>query len=102
MKTLLIGKGFWDIVEEGYSDPTDWNTLGDNAKATKKISQKNNSFALYHLKASMGNAIFLRIASCTSARDAWQTLKDVFQGSTQIKQVRLQNLKRDFENIIMK
>lgn len=85
MKTLLIGKVLWDIVEEGYSDPTDWNTLGDNAKAAKKIAQKNNYFALYHLQASMGNAIFPRIASCTLARDPWQALKDGFQGNTQIE-----------------
>ena len=27
MKTLLIGKGFWEIVEDGYDEPTDWSTL---------------------------------------------------------------------------
>ena len=50
----------------------------------------------------MGNAIFPRIASFTSAKDAWDALKQGFQGSTQIKQVRLQTLKRDFENLKMK
>lgn len=102
MRTLLIGKGLWDIVEEGYSDPLDWTTMGEQAKTAKKLAQKNNYFALYHLQASMGTAIFPRIASCTSAKDAWEALKQGFQGSTQIKQVRLQTLKRDFENLKMR
>jgi len=32
MKTLLTGKGYWDIVVAGYSDPTDWSALSANAK----------------------------------------------------------------------
>lgn len=76
--------------------------MGEQAKTAKKLAQKNNSFALYHLQASMGTAIFPRIASCTSAKDAWEALKQGFQGSTQIKQVRLQTLKRDFENLKMR
>ena len=75
MKILLIWKGLWYIVEEGYSDPTDWITLGDQTKTTKKLGQRNNSFALYHLQASMVIAIFPRIASCTLAKDAWNVLK---------------------------
>lgn len=27
MKTFLIGKDFWEIVESGYEEPTDWNTM---------------------------------------------------------------------------
>ena len=27
MKILLMGKGFWKIVEDGYDEPTDWSTL---------------------------------------------------------------------------
>ena len=27
MKTVLIGKGFQEIVEDGYDETTDWSTL---------------------------------------------------------------------------
>lgn len=50
----------------------------------------------------MDKSIFPRIASCTTTRDAWKAFKDGYQGSNQVKQVRIQNLKRDFENLKMK
>lgn len=27
MKILLIGKGFWEIVDDGYDEPSEWNAL---------------------------------------------------------------------------
>ena len=50
----------------------------------------------------MDKSIFPRIASCTITKDAWKALKDGYQGSNQVKQVRIQTLKRDFENLKMK
>lgn len=49
----------------------------------------------------MDKSIFPRIASCTTTKDAWKALKDGYQGSNQVKQVRIQTLKRDFENLKM-
>lgn len=40
MKTLLIGKGLWDIIEEGYNEPQDWNALQGNDKNVKKEAQR--------------------------------------------------------------
>ena len=51
---------------------------------------------------AMDKSIFPRIASCTIAKDAWKALKDGYQGSNKVKQVRIQTLKRDFENLKMK
>ena len=51
---------------------------------------------------AMDKSIFPRIASCTTTKDAWKALKDGYQGINQVKQVRIQTLKRDFENLKMK
>ena len=51
---------------------------------------------------AMDKSIFPRIASCTTDKDAWKALKDGYQGSNQVKQVRIKPLKRDFENLKMK
>lgn len=50
----------------------------------------------------MDKSIFPRITSCTSTKVAWKALKDGYQGRNQVKQVRIQTLKRDFENLKMK
>lgn len=49
----------------------------------------------------MAENLFPRIASCTNAFEAWRALKDAYQGNTQVKKVRLQTFKREFENIRM-
>ena len=32
MKTLLTGKGYWDIVVAGYTELADWSALSADAK----------------------------------------------------------------------
>ena len=102
MKTLIIGKSLWEIVEDGYTELTDWSTLTNPAKVVMKQNQKNNSFALYHLQASMDTAIFPRIASCTSTRKKCMGCIEARFPREYSNQARLQTLKRDFENLKMK
>ena len=102
IKILLIGKGFWEIVEDGYEEPSDWNALQGAGKTSKKEAQKKISCTLYHLQMALDKSIFPRISSCTSSKDAWKDLKDGYQGRNQVKQVRIQTLKRDFKNLKMK
>lgn len=78
MKTLLIDKGLWDIVEKGYNGLTNWNTLSTNDKIAKE-AHKKNSFALYHLQASLDKSIFPSIASCTSTQYAWKACKEGYK-----------------------
>lgn len=49
----------------------------------------------------MKKSIFPIITSCTIAKETWTTLKDGYQGSDQLKQIKLQNLKIVFENLKM-
>ena len=49
MKHFLIGKGIWDIIEDGYVE-LDWATLPQADRLAKREAQKKNSFAIYHLK----------------------------------------------------
>lgn len=48
-QTLLKERGYQDIVEVGYNDPTDWNSLSTNAKKDAKEKEKHNSMALYFI-----------------------------------------------------
>lgn len=101
MKTLLIGKGIWDIVEDGSIEFVDWRTLATNEKSVRKEAQKNNNFASYHIQSSLEKSIFQRIASCSLAKEEWKALKDGYQGSDQVKKIKLQTLKKEFENLEM-
>lgn len=102
MKTLLIGKGLWNIVVTSYTEPVDWSILNEAARKAKEEDQKKNSLALSHIQSALAENLFPRIASCRTALEAWKALKDAYQGNTQVKQVRLQTFKREFENLRMK
>ena len=45
MKHLLIGKGVWDIIEDGYVE-LDWATLPQVDGTAKREAQKKNSYLL--------------------------------------------------------
>jgi len=61
MKTLLKVKGYWDIVEAGYNDPTYWSALGADAKKESKENERQNSMALSFIQAALDKSIFPRI-----------------------------------------
>jgi len=101
MLTFLIGKDLWEIVESGYDEPADWNALIANEKTTRKEARKKNAQALFHIQIALDKSLFPRISGATTAKDAWKTLQEAYQGSNQVKVVKLQTLKREFENLKM-
>ena len=54
------------------------------------------------LQLAMSNAIFQKIMNVSTAKEAWKILQDEFQGSDKVRQIKLQTLRRDFENLKMK
>ena len=102
IQTLLTGKDLWDIVEDGYVEPADWSSLSADDKKAMKECRSKNSLALSHLQAALDRSIFPRIGGCKTAKEAWAVLKAGFQGSDQVKEVKLQTLRTEFENVRMK
>ena len=102
IQTLLIGKDLWDVVDDGYVEPADWSSLSADDKKAMKECRSKNSLALSHLQAALYRSIFPRIAGCKIAKEAWAMLKAGFQGSDQVKEVKLQTLRIEFENLKMK
>ena len=95
MKTFFCSQDLWDIVEEGFTIPTDNSTLTAELKENKPKDSK----ALYILQQAMDDAIFPRIMDATSSKDAWNILQEEFQGSVKVRAIKLQSLRRDFELI---
>lgn len=63
---------------------------------------KKDADALAKIHAAVSDSIFPRIMNSTSAKQAWETLRDEFQGTAKVRAVRVQSLRRDFENLRMK
>ncbi|XP_076953008.1 uncharacterized protein LOC143626983 [Bidens hawaiensis] len=54
------------------------------------------------IQQGVADQLFSRIAGTSTAKETWDTLRIEFQGDSQVKSVKLQGLRRDFENIQMK
>ena len=91
----------WEIFESGYDEPDDWNALTANERPTRKESRKKSAQALFHIQVALDKSLFPWISGATTAKYAWKTLQEAYQGSDQVKVVKIQTLKREFENLKM-
>ena len=102
MRTYFRSQNLWKIVEEGIAIPEDITSLSENQKKALEDNQQKDSHALYCLQQAMADNLFPRIMSAATAKEAWDTLQEEFQGTVKVRTVRLQKLRRDFENLKMK
>ena len=94
MRTLLQSQDLWDFVEDGFDEK-------EADKQKLKESKKKDARALCFLQQSLSESLFSRIASATTSKEAWQTLKTEFQGSEQVIAIKLQSLRTEFSNLKM-
>ena len=105
MKTLFSSQDLWDLIEIGYPVPVDQDTYTTWTQAQKdqlKDNKKKDSKALFLIQQAVHESIFPRIAAATKSKEAWDILQSAYQGTNKVKIVRLQMLRRDFENLSMK
>ncbi|ONH94878.1 hypothetical protein PRUPE_7G037100 [Prunus persica] len=91
---------FWNIKMKTYFMSQENSTV-QQLRQLKKDQQKDAK-ALLSFQQALHDTIFPRIMGATTAKKAWNTLKEEFQGNVKAHAVKLQTLRRDFENIKMK
>lgn len=102
MRHLLTGKDFWDIIGKGYIEPTNWSTLkGDDLKSGRE-EMKKNSLTLWYIESTLNDDLFPIITTTKITQEAWTSLKEAYEGSDQVKVVKIETLKKDFKNLMMK
>lgn len=67
-----------------------------------KENVKRNASALRIIQQAVSKTIFPRIFGIKSAKEAWEVLKNEFQGSEKAISIKRQNLWRQFDNLAMK
>ena len=102
MKALLGAHDVWEIVEKGYNEPKDEATLSQAEKDGLRDSRKRDKKALFLIYQALDDDGFEKISSATSAKEAWGKLQPSCKGSEQVKKVRLQTLRGEFESLHMK
>ncbi|XP_076902887.1 uncharacterized protein LOC143557777 [Bidens hawaiensis] len=95
MKTILRSRDLWDLVHDGFD-------AAEKDVGKLKNSQKRDAHAMAIIQQAVHDQLFSRIAAVSTAKDTWEILRMEFQGDSQVKVVKLQGLRREFENLTMK
>ncbi|XP_024016110.1 uncharacterized protein LOC112089271 [Eutrema salsugineum] len=61
----------------------------------------NDTIALQILQTAITDQTFSRIVAASTSKEAWEALKTEYEGSTQVRLVKLQALRREYENLKM-
>jgi len=104
MKIVLLLNGAWDLVE------TEFKQLKATVLATLKIDELKVYKDLQHkdlqakcmIEGCMEEKFLPRIMGASNVHQAWKILETTYKGIDQVKIVRLENLRQEFENLKMK
>ncbi|KAG6391565.1 hypothetical protein SASPL_149321 [Salvia splendens] len=102
MKTLLASLDLWELVDEGYDEANEnENLTAAQIKEFKKTKQRDAA-SLSKIQQAVADSIFPRIMGAEKSKEAWEILQKEFGGDEKVRAIKLQTLRRDFENTKMK
>ncbi|GKA07646.1 putative zinc finger, CCHC-type containing protein [Tanacetum coccineum] len=88
IKKILVANGVWDLVE--------------GTSTSKEIDVKKDSSASAYLFQGLLEDLQMQVAGCETAKEIWDSLKAIFIGTEDVQQAHSQQLKSEFERLIMK
>ncbi|XP_060960397.1 uncharacterized protein LOC133031099 [Cannabis sativa] len=101
MKTLLGAQDVWDIVEKGHKDSKTMLLFPQAQRDTLRDSRKRDKKALYLIYQAVNEDAFEKISNATTDKEAWDKLQACNKGAEQVKKIRLQVLRGDFETLFI-
>ena len=94
MKALFGSQERWELVTDGYVEPTieQEATYNMPQKNMLKDQKKKDKKALFLLYQWVDKSTFEKFAKANSSKEAWKTLDIFFKGVDRVKMVQLQTL----------
>ncbi|XP_024004053.1 uncharacterized protein LOC112081530 [Eutrema salsugineum] len=107
IQTTLMNKELWEIIKEGPPESLSKSPETPGADKSKeatdlKTLKAKDTAALQIIQYAVADTIFDKIFSATTAKQAWDLLEHSYQCNEKVKMVRLQSLRKEFENLKMK
>ena len=96
MKAFLcsIDESVWDAVDIGWTRPKAAKSIWDKAAL---VASNANSKALNTIFCGVSPNEFHRISHIIIAKEAWEILKNTYEGTKKVKDTKLQMLTTRFE-----
>ncbi|KAK3000462.1 hypothetical protein RJ639_021063 [Escallonia herrerae] len=83
-------------------EPNTTEGMTENQKKKLDEKRQKDASALSLIQRNVTDPIFPRIMRVESAKEAWETLRNEFQGDHKVRAIKLQSLRKDLENMKMK
>ncbi|KAK2442880.1 putative mitochondrial protein [Trifolium repens] len=106
-----IDSKVWKVVLTGWEQPTYASKEGTSTGIVKpevewtteeEAVANQNHKAIYALFNGVDTSVFKLIKNCVSAKEAWEVLQKCYEGTTKVKQSKIQHLTSKFEALRMK
>ncbi|CAN6704776.1 unnamed protein product [Malus baccata var. baccata] len=97
MKTIFKSYGLWEFVEKGIESSDSKGGSSEVASLTEKLMKDAKALGL--IQGAVSDEIFPRISHEETSKGAWDILMQEFHGDKQVRSVKLQGLRREFEDI---
>ncbi|XP_071917228.1 uncharacterized protein [Coffea arabica] len=101
MKSYLDANDLWDVIE---TDPvpelSEVPTIAEMRAHRDAVKRRSKAMTCIH--SAVSDAVFTKIMTCETAKEAWDTLKVAFQDNDRTRQMQVLNLRREFELLRMK
>ncbi|KAM1470398.1 hypothetical protein ACFX11_041122 [Malus domestica] len=103
MVTIFKSLGLWKLVDKGITTPDSKKKKEVEGSSDDAVDEEmaavfmKDAKALGIIQNAVSDQIFPRIANAESAKMAWDLLYGEYHGGDQVRSVKLQNLRREFE-----
>ncbi|XP_008245122.1 PREDICTED: uncharacterized protein LOC103343234 [Prunus mume] len=102
MENFLRSKEYWSLVEIGIPTAAEGTDLTEAQKKTIDDQKLKDLKSKNYLFQAIDRSILETILKKDSAKDIWDSLKQKYQGTAQVKRAQLQPLRKEFEMLHMK
>ncbi|KAG6629418.1 hypothetical protein CIPAW_14G083000 [Carya illinoinensis] len=85
MKAILGSQGLWEIVQKGFDQPQNEESLNQAQKEALEKERKKDQCALTFLHQGLDDDMFEKVANETNCKQVWDTLQNYIMGVEKVK-----------------
>ncbi|XP_024993929.1 uncharacterized protein LOC112527480 [Cynara cardunculus var. scolymus] len=102
MRVLSESQDSWDIINQGIDDLIEINNFTEEQEGEIRELKKKDKKALYVIYQAVDEAVFERISTSETSKEAWDMLHRTYKGEEKVKTIRIQTLRCEFDGLKMK
>ena len=101
MRTHLKADGLWTIVPNGFEEPYNYGDLTAVEMKNLETKYRQDAKDLRLIQIGVSRVYFAKIATCETAKEAWDFMETEVYGDKKVRTINLQTLRREFQNLKM-